>query len=212
MSKNSIGPEGSKTMTGNRTWRVAFLGPLFVILLCGNLAVAHNSPITNHIPTERIAALVNYVQSRHMAPFHRDGVMLPQGGAQALLKQLRNLPLPAARAGTNMKVNQDRNPWPKTEVGAAVDPSNGKNYVVMSNDFRESWDHMFYHVSTNGGTAWTDDSMVGGADPVTGLIPLTFQSDPGVAFDSVGHSIVSTLTGNMIFDSINNYWTVPSSA
>jgi len=192
-------------MAGNRTWRGAFLGLILAILLCGDLAVAQNSPITNQTPTERIAALVNYVQSHHKAPFHRDGAVLPQGGAHALLEQLRNRLLPAAPAGTNVKVNQDRNPWPKAEVGAAVDPSNGKNYVVMSNDFRENYDHMFYHVSTNGGTAWTDDSMVGGADPVTGFIPLTFQSDPGVAFDSVGHSIVSTITGNLIFDDTNNY-------
>ena len=69
----------------------------------------------------------------------------------------------------------------------------------MSNDFRENCDHMFYHVSTTGGATWTDDSMVGGADPFTGFIPLTFQSDPGVAFDTVGHSFLSTITGNLIF-------------
>src|SRR5260370_13559968 len=45
----------------------------------------------------------------------------------------------------------------------------------------------------------------GGADPVTGFIPLTFQSDPGVAFDRVGHSLLSTITGNLIFDFNNNY-------
>ena len=42
--------------------------------------------------------------------------------------------------GTNIKVNQDRNPWPKAEVGAAVDPTDGGNYVVMTNDFRENFD------------------------------------------------------------------------
>jgi hypothetical protein len=75
----------------------------------------------------------------------------------------------------------------------------------MSNDFRENWNHMFYHVSTNGGRLWTDDSMVGGADPATGFIPLTFQSDPAVAFDSVGHSFLATITGNVIFDFTNQY-------
>jgi hypothetical protein len=192
-------------MRGNG--RAVFLGLLFAVLLLlyGYPAVAQVSPELNQTPTERIAALVNYVQLRHKAPFHRDGVMLPEGRAKALLKQLQNLPLPAAVTGTNVKVNQDRNPWPKAEVGAAIDPSNGNNYVVMSNDFRENWDHMFYHVSTNGGRAWTDDSMVGGADPITGSIPLTFQSDPGVAFDSVGHSFVSTINGNAIFDVTNEY-------
>jgi len=46
--------------------------------------------------------------------------------------------------------------------------------------------------------------MVGGFDPVTGGIPMTFQSDPGVAFDSKGHSILSTITGNLIFDTTGN--------
>jgi len=76
---------------------------------------------------------------------------------------------------------------------------------VMTNDFRENWDHEFYHVSSNGGANWTDDSMVGGADPITGGVPLTFQSDPGVAFDSKGHSFVSAITGNSIFDFVNGY-------
>ena len=88
--------------------------------------------------------------------------------------------------------------------GAAVEPTNGSNYVVMTNDFRENFDHMFYHVSTTGCATWTDDSMVGGADPLT-LAPLTFQSDPGVAFDSVSHSFLSTITGNLIFDFTNDY-------
>jgi len=59
---------------------------------------------------------------------------------------------------------------------------------------------MFYHVSSNGGTAWSDDSMVGGNDPYSGFIPGAFESDPGVAFDDKGHSFLSTITGNSIFD------------
>jgi len=208
VSKNTTGPEGMEQMSANSIWRVAFLGLLLAFLLCGNFALAQNSPNRNHTVTERLAALVNYVQSRHMAPFHRDGAILPPRGAQTLLKQLQKLPLPVLPTSTNVKVNRDRNPWPKAEEGAAVDPTNGNNYVVMSNDFRENYDHMFYHVSTNGGKAWTDDSMTGGSDPVTGFIPLTFQSDPGVAFDSAGHSFLSTITGNLIFDETNNYLTL----
>jgi hypothetical protein len=124
-----------------------------------------------------------------------------QRNAEAL-KLLLNAPV---LRGTNVKVNQDRNPWPKAEIASAVDPTNPSNYVVMSNDFRENFDHMFYHVSTTGGATWTADSMVGGADPVTGFIPLNFQSDPGVAFDTVGHSFLSTITGNAIFDFVNSY-------
>jgi hypothetical protein len=77
--------------------------------------------------------------------------------------------------------------------------------VVMANDFRENFDHEFYHVSTNNGQTWTDDSMVGGSDPFTGFIPLTFQSDPGVSFDSAGNSYLSNITGNSIFDFNNGY-------
>jgi len=107
---------------------------------------------------------------------------------------------PGAPTGTNVKVNRDRDPWPKAEIAAAVDPINGKNYLVMSNDFRENFDHMFFHPSTNGGKTFSDDSMVGGSDPVTGFIPLTFQSDPGLTFDNRGNSVLSTISGNLIFD------------
>src|SRR6202040_4099370 len=133
------------------------------------------------------------------APFDRDSSRLPAG------RFLTSTSRAAAIAGHNVKVNQDRDPWPKAEIAVGLDPTNGRNVVVMSNDFRENYDHMFYHVSTSGGGGWTDDSMVGGADPVTGFIPLTFQSDPGVAFDTVGHSFLSTITGNLIFDFVNNY-------
>jgi hypothetical protein len=97
---------------------------------------------------------VTWVQSHHKAPFDRDGSALPPGGAKELLGRLVHTPPAVVPApGHNVKVNQDRNPWPKAEIGAAVDPTNGNNYVVMSNDFRENWDHEFYHVSTDGGTS-----------------------------------------------------------
>ena len=93
----------------------------------------------------------------------------------------------------------------KGEVGAAVDSSDASAWVVMTNDFRENFDKMFYHVSTDNGKTWTDDSMVGCNDPFTGFIPLTFQSDPGVSFDGAGNSYLSTITGNLIFDLVNGY-------
>jgi len=106
----------------------------------------------------------------------------------------------ATTAGSNVKVNRDRNPWPKAELGLAVDPVSGKNFVVMSNDFRENSDHQFFHVSTNGGTSWSDDSMVIGVDPITDFAPYNFQSDPGGAFDDKGQSYLSTIAGNLILD------------
>ena len=185
----------------------AALVMLFATLFCGQLAGAQNAASFQHSPFKNLEEYTKYIQANHKAPFDRDSVRLPNGGAAEILKQLarRN---PEALASTttthNVKINRDRDPWPKAEIAVGVDPTNG-NVVVMSNDFRENWDHMFYHVSTNGGAAWSDDSMVGGNDPFAGFIQLTFESDPGVAFDDKGHSLLSTITGNLIFDLTNKY-------
>jgi hypothetical protein len=42
----------------------------------------------------------------------------------------------------NVKVNRDRDPWPKAEVAVGVDPKDG-NVVVMTNDFRENRDRLY---------------------------------------------------------------------
>jgi hypothetical protein len=157
-------------------------------------------------PYKDLASYVKWIQSNHKAPFDRDGAVLPQGGAKKLQETSQAQHINSASLGAgNVKVNQDRNPWPKAELAAAVDPMSGKNYVVMANDFRENFDHQFFHSSTDGGKTWSDDSMVGGSDPLTGFIPLTFQSDPGVSFDDRGNSYLSTITGNLIFDFTNGY-------
>ena len=180
---------------------------LLATLVWGQLVSAQMAPTSRHLRWQNVEEFVQYMNAHHKAPFDRDSVRLPPGSATTLLKNARQAaaaPVPLGPS-TNVRVNRDRDPWPKAEIGAAVDPTNGNNYVVMTNDFRENYDHMFYHVSTNGGNAWTDDSMVGGADPFTGFVPLNFQSDPGVAFDSKGHSVLSTITGNLIFDFNNLY-------
>ncbi len=105
----------------------------------------------------------------------------------------------------NVKVNQDRNPWAKAGTASAVDPSQPRNWVVMSNDFRQNATRVFYHVSSDGGKTWTDDALVDGADPNLGGIPLTFQVNPGLSFDNAGNSHFSALTGNQILDFNNNY-------
>jgi hypothetical protein len=185
--------------------RTALVG-LPGILLCAQPASAQTKA-----PYKDLASYVTWVQSMHKAPFDRDGSAFPEGGAKKLMEEqararATKLNRPAAQAAFhNIKVNQDRNAWPKAELAAAIDPTNGANYVVMENDFRENYDHMFYHVSTDHGKTWTDDSMVWGSDPITGFIPLNFQSDPGVSFDDTGHSYLSTITGNLIFDFTNFY-------
>jgi len=161
-------------------------------------------------PFKNFASYLTWMQKNHKAPFDRDGAVMPRGGPQKLMSEqaaaqaARAAAAAAASTYHNVKVNQDRNPWPKAEVAAAIDPRTG-NWVVMTNDFRRNYDQMFFHVSTNGGKAWTDDAMVGGSDPYTGYIPSTFQSDPGVAFDHSGNSTLSTITGNLIFDGFNGY-------
>src|SRR5438270_106661 len=152
----------------------------FTILLCGQLVHAQNARSFTSLDD-----FAKWVNSRiPKVPFERDSARY--GSKVGVRPTLSTAP--AAKAGAaatthNVKVNRDRNPWPKAELAIAVDPTNGQNLVVMTNDFRENWDHEFYHVSTNGGTGWSDDSMVGGNDPFTGFTQLTFQSDPGVASD-----------------------------
>ena len=190
-------------MKGKLKIRKNNLKTMFAAVIALPAIILWSQPVSAQVPRPRnLESFVKYMQAHHQAPFDRDSAFIPKEEALKLqrnaeaLKLLLNAPV---LGGTNVKVNQDRNPWPKAEIAGAVDPRSGSNYVVMSNDFRENWDHMFYHVSTTGGATWTDDSMVGGADPFTGFIPLTFQSDPGVAFDTVGHSFLSTITGNVIF-------------
>ena len=190
-------------MKGELKIRKNNLKTMFAAVIALPATILWSQPVSAQVPRPRnLESFVKYMQAHHQAPFDRDSAFIPKEGALELqrnaeaMKLLLNAPV---LRGTNVKVNQDRNPWPKAEIAGAVDPRSGSNYVVMSNDFRENWDHMFYHVSTTGGATWTDDSMVGGADPFTGFIPLTFQSDPGVAFDTVGHSFLSTITGNLIF-------------
>ncbi len=186
--------------------RAAFVAA-FAFQLGSQIAAAQHPKSTDSLQFKNAEEYVNFVQSHHKAPFDRDSVRLPNGGAAAILKQMgRSHPaaLVSAAASHNVKINRDRDPWPKAEIAEAVDPTSG-NVVVMSNDFRENWDHMFYHVSTNGGGAWSDDSMVGGNDPYAGYIQLTFESDPGVAFDDKGHSFLSTITGNLVFDFYTGY-------
>ena len=121
---------------------------------------------------KNMASYVAYVNKHHKAPFDRDAAVMPPGGAKTLMERQAKARAEAATmvaAQTtykNVQVNQDRNPWPKAEVGAAIDPSNPNNWVVMTNDFRLNFDHEFYHVSTNAGLNWTDDEMVGGRIPL----------------------------------------------
>src|SRR2546423_12119502 len=113
--------------TNFRTIYVAVVA-LLGTLLWGTRVSAEPAP-------KDLESFVKYMQAHHQAPFDREGAVLPKG--EVLRLQVNaNAPL---LNGTNIKVNQDRNPWPKAEIGSAIDPTSPNNYVVMSNDFRENW-------------------------------------------------------------------------
>ncbi len=159
-----------------------------------------------------LKSYVSWMQKNHKAPFNLSGAVLPPGGAKALLEaqgkanaaSIANAAA-AAHPYANVKVNQDRNPWPKVDIASAVDPSNPTGWLVMALDYRVNWSRMFYHVSTTRGKTWTDDMLVEGSDPNTGYIPLTFQIFPGLSFDNDGNSYFSALSQNAIVDFNNNY-------
>ena len=159
-------------------------------------------------PKVPLAEFVKYVNTTHpKVPFDRDAAELPLVGREELVREASAPKSAYTRLAThtNIKVNRDRDPWPKAEVAVAIDPTNGNDALVMSNDFRENFDHEFFHFSSNGGTFWSDDSLVGGSDPITGFVPLSFQSDPGVVIDSLGNSYLSDITENSIFDGNAGY-------
>jgi hypothetical protein len=187
-----------------RSVRLSSAGGLFTLLIfCSAGAYGAAAP-----PFEDLSSYVKWVQKKHKAPFDRDGAELPPGSVQQLLREqaargARAAPALSA-AHHNVKVNQDRNPWPKAEIAAAIDPLSGA-WLVMSNDFRRNFDQMFFHISTDNGAKWTDDALVGGSDPFIGFAPPTFQSDPGLSFDSSGNSYLSSISGNLIIDGTNGY-------
>jgi hypothetical protein len=156
---------------------------------------------------------VAWMHAHHKAPFNASGAVMPQGGAKALQAAVGKAQAANSTAHPiyrNVQVNQDRNPWPKAGLSSAVDPSTPANWVVIANDFRINQNRLFYHVSTTHGRTWTDDLLVGGADPNIGSLPLSFQSNPAISFDDVGNSTFSELGLNVIVDSNNNYLNLDS--
>jgi hypothetical protein len=188
---------------------------LFAVAILLSTAAPLRAQTAQPGPFKDYPSFVKWMQKNHKAPFN--GAVVPRTEAKTLQSvQSRTHAFDdgndaaAAKAFQNVKVNQDRNPWAKAGTASAVDPSNAKNWVVMSNDFRENLNHLFYHVSTDRGKTWTDDALVGGADPNIGYIPLTFQVNPGFSFDDAGNSYLSVLSGNEIEDFNNNYLNLDS--
>ena len=183
-------------------WWVGFAVLLACLLFVPPASAQNQKTVA---PFTDFPSYVKYVASHHKAPFDRDGSVLPQGAAKALhqaaIAHAAKESAPSTPSTfTNVQVNQDRNPSPKAEIAAAIDPTDAGAWVVMTNDFRRNFDQMFFHVSTNNGATWTDDAMVGGSDPFTGFIPSTFQSDTSLHFDDSGNSYLWTITGNLLID------------
>src|ERR1700730_5432747 len=193
------------------TLGVKLLGAAILLLMARPLWAQASKPE----PFTDYSGYVAWMQKNHKAPFK--GVATTKSGVNALLdtqSKVRSFDA-ANETGSrnffqNVKVNQDRNPWPKAGIASAVDPSDPKTWVVMSNDFRDNATRIFYHVSTDRGKNWTDDAMAGGADPFIGGVPLTFQVNPALSFDDAGNSHLSALSGNQILDFNNNYLNLDS--
>ena len=166
----------------------------------------------NLLPFTDYPSYVAWMHKNHKAPFTASAAVTTQNGAKALqAKAAQSTTATAARhVYQNVQVNQDRNPWPKAGTASAVDPSAPNNWVVMANDFRVNQNRVFYHVSSTHGKTWTDDLMVGGADPNIGSLPLSYQSNPAISFDDAGNSSLSALGLNVIVDFTNNYLNLDS--
>jgi len=184
------------------TFQKMLLSGAVLLLLAGSLWGQAGTPA----PFHDYVSYVAWMQSHHKAPFL--SAALRKSGAVALEAANQTA---SSHAFLNIKVNQDRNPWAKAGIASAVDPSRPTNWVVMSNDFRENATRIFYHVSTDGGKTWTDDSLMGGADIFFLLsLPLTYQVNPAISFDDAGNSYLSALGANEIEDYTNNYLNLDS--
>ncbi len=109
----------------------------------------------------------------------------------------------ATKSDVSVQGNQDKNPWQKVSVAAAVDPKNPKHIVVLSDDFRDGFQRVFYHVSTNGGKKWTDDYLTDGVDPGLNGLPFAMPHSAKIGFDSEGNTSIVHLSSNNIIQSNN---------
>lgn len=148
------------------------------------------------------AAFASYTGKHHKAPFFNKQMVSQKQWQSFVQRQLQSFS--GGSGGTNIRVNQDRNPWPKLGIAAGVSPMNGRQFVVVTNDYRQNYNHLFYHVSSNGGQTWSDDALAQALDQET-LAPYNYQTNPGIVFDRVGHSFISNLTGNVITDATTGY-------
>ncbi len=179
-----------------------FVAAAMLFLMAAPLHAQSGKPA----PFKDVPSYIAWMKQNHKAPFNLAGATLTQASAKShVAAQAKAGSQKTHPAYQNIQVNQDRNPWAKAGVASAVNPLDPRDWVVITNDFRINNTRTFFHVSTNRGLTWTDDLLVGGADPFTFSAPLSFQVNPSVSFDNAGNSRLAMLSGNEFIDINNNY-------
>src|SRR5579884_2915714 len=184
--------------------------PTLIVCILAGSSIQHTIATTHAVGTEQTNSYQDYVvlmAKQHKAPFFSQQ-LAAETDMQAFVRKTQRGPIkrPVDHSiSTNIKVNQDHNAWPKVGVSAAINPVNGKNIVVTSSDFRQNFNHPYYHVTTDGGRTWSDDAVAEGIDSAT-FAPYNFQSNPGVAFDREGHTFLSNISGNTFSDASTGYF------
>jgi hypothetical protein len=198
----------------------AMLATTAMVLAVATASVAQTTP---EPPFKDYKSFAAWVQKMHKAPFmgaRAAAALQPakqNAPASLIVKGAKNdaatltpttveedAESAAAVSNTSVQVNQDRNPWQKVTVAAAVDPKNAKHLVALTDDFRDGFERVFYHVSTNGGKKWTDDYLPDGHDANLGGAAFTMQRSPKVSFDSEGDSFITRVSSNNIVSVFNN--------
>lgn len=192
-----------KSLVGTLMILVLMISFLVDAVIQHNIATSHaagNEQTTNYQQYMELMA------KQHRAPFFSQQLAIDSTLQASVRKKQAPIKKPAVSPTTpNIKVNQDHNGWPKASVSAAINPLNSKNMVVTTSDFRQNFNHVYYHVTTDGGQTWSDDAVASGIDSTT-FSPYSFQSNPGVAFDRAGHTFLSNVSGNTFSDTTTGYF------
>ncbi|MGH2487504.1 MAG: hypothetical protein ACRDHE_15990, partial [Ktedonobacterales bacterium] len=191
---------------------IASIAALALTVLASSGGAARTaSSASSKAPWHDYKSYLAYMDQHYKADFGRDDVGLSLSGA--INSKSKSTYAPNFHSGDITQVNQDHNPWPKAEIAVGTDPTNAENLTVMTNDFRQNYDHMYFHTSNNGGESWFDDALATGTDPFSDsqgnlyygstTTAYNFQSDPGVVYDSHGNWYASDITGNVIFSALD---------
>jgi hypothetical protein len=188
---------------------VAILGAAAAgaLLLCSAAQAQQSQPAA----FEDYKSFVEWMRATHRAPFGADPARLMSKQERAaferglIARQAANANKPDMKARVNVKVNQDRNPWPKEGIAQSVDPSGPANLVVISSDLREYVERSYYHVSTDHGRQFTDDAITAGGDDFLSGSPFDFNDHAVTSFDAAGNEFVVQISANSVFDPVFGY-------